>query len=91
MDHPPKDHVKVNINGSYFEDSDSMGTGFLIRSEREGWDLGFSSYEGTGDPLLAELLPMKNGLLLEWKRGFRRVFCESDSLEANQGDIPSPK
>ena len=34
------------------------------------------------DITFVELLAIREGLLLAWKFGFRRVVCESDSLEA---------
>ncbi|KAK7246162.1 hypothetical protein RIF29_41022 [Crotalaria pallida] len=34
--------------------------------------------------MLAELLSLKNGLLLAWDARFKNVHCETDSLEAYQ-------
>lgn len=61
-----------------------MGTGGLIRNSMGDWIIGFSSNEGLGTVLLAELLAVKNGLTLAWKEGMRSVLCESDSLEVVQ-------
>lgn len=44
-------------------------------------DSAFSTQEGPGDSLLAELLAVKNGLHHAWHMGTRSVLCESDSYE----------
>lgn len=46
-----------------------MCTGGLIRDSQGDWLSGFSSIEGPGDPLLAELLAVKNGLSHAWEEG----------------------
>ncbi|XP_057442373.1 uncharacterized protein LOC130734086 [Lotus japonicus] len=34
-----------------------------------------------GSPFCAEALALRDGLRLAWERGFRKIICESDSLE----------
>src|ERR1044072_2615655 len=46
------------------------------------WLFGFMSKIGQGDPLLAELCAILQGLSLCWQRGFRKVHCESDCAQA---------
>lgn len=79
---PPKDTVKLNVDGSYNPSSTCMGVGGLIRSDSGDWLVGFSAFEGPGDVLLAELIAIKKGLNLAWDEGYRRIWCESDSFEA---------
>lgn len=74
--------MKVNIDGSYLESSNIMGIGGLIRSDGATWLAGFSGCEGKGDILQAELLAIYKGLNFAWSLNFRRVQCETDSLEA---------
>lgn len=52
---PPPGFIKLNVDGSVLEVCSTMGTGGLLRSETGAWLKGFSSYEGVGDVLLAEL------------------------------------
>lgn len=61
---PPKGYVKLNTDGSFLESSSAMGTGGLIRSEEGEWFGGFSSSDGAGDMLLAEVLAVLHGLNL---------------------------
>lgn len=42
--------------------------------------LGFTSYEGTSEVFLAELLTVIRGLALAWSRGFKKNICTSDCL-----------
>lgn len=58
-----------------------MFTGGLLRSDKGEWLSGFSTKEGEGDPFLAELLAVKNGLAHAWEEGAKHVWCESDSSE----------
>lgn len=58
-----------------------IGAGDLLRSSSGDWIAGFSSCEGVGDIFLAELLAIKQGLLLAWNMNFRKIICESDSLD----------
>lgn len=58
-----------------------IGAGGLLRSSSGDWIAGFSSCEGVGDIFLAELLAIKQGLPLAWNMNFRKIICESDSLD----------
>lgn len=73
--------LKLNTDGSYNALSNLMCTGGLLRDSKGEWQSGFSSIEGQGDPLLAELLAVKNGLNHAWQERVRVVQCESDSAE----------
>lgn len=78
---PPSDSVKLNVDGSFLESSNSIGAGGLIYSATGDWIVGFSSCEGDGDTFLAGLLPIKHSLLLAWSMNFLKLICESDALE----------
>lgn len=78
---PPHDVLKINVDGSYNNTSNLMYTGGLIRDSQGEWRSGFSTIDGTGDSLLAELLAIKHGLTHAWNEGARVVICESDSSE----------
>lgn len=79
---PPPDAVKLNMDGSYNPNSTDMSVGGLIRSNSGEWIVGLSAFEGSGDAFLAELIAVKKGLSLAWDEGHRRIWCESDSLDA---------
>lgn len=78
---PPPGFITLNVDGSFMEESLNMGSSGLLRNESGSWIIGFSSFEGQGDMLLAELLALKHGLALAWDQGFRHVVCEFDALD----------
>lgn len=81
---PPEGSLKLNVDGSFMPAISSMGTGGVLRNHQGNWVAGFSTFEGKGDILQAELLAVKNGLTLAWQLGFRKIHCETDCLEAIQ-------
>lgn len=48
--------VKLNVDGSFSEQTSRMGSGGLIRNNVGEWIAGFSSSDGSGGVLLAELM-----------------------------------
>lgn len=79
---PPKEgFVKVNVDGSYNQATNIMGTCGLIRTTNGEWIAEFSSFEGPGNACLAELIAVRNGLGFAWKEGYKKVMCETDSLD----------
>ena len=79
---PPVGKVKVNVDGSVFLNLRQSGVGAVIRDSGGNWLVGCSGRVDAEDITFVELLAIREGLLLAWKFGFRRVVCESDSLEA---------
>ena len=79
---PPAGKVKLNTDGSALPDSQSIGSGGLLRDNKGDWIRGFSSFDGVGDPLLAELFGILHGLALALDLGYKDLVCESDCLEA---------
>ncbi|KAJ1429572.1 Ribonuclease H domain [Sesbania bispinosa] len=69
-----------------------MAAGGVLRNARGDWIHGFSSEEGVGSILEAELLAVRRGLDMAWNIGITDVICESDSLEATHiiGSNSSP-
>ena len=53
-----------------------------MRGEDGHWILGFHGTVGVVNNLCPELMAIRMGLCLAWDHGYRRVYCESDSLEA---------
>ncbi|KAJ1394706.1 Ribonuclease H domain [Sesbania bispinosa] len=61
-----------------------MGIGGVLRDHEGRWIDGFSACIADGDPLRAELLATKEGLILAWSKGITYLICETDSLEVVQ-------
>lgn len=55
--------------------------GRLVRDFSGSWLCGFYVGFLDGDPLLAENLAMRMGLLMAWEKNFRRILCCSDYFE----------
>lgn len=51
--------TKLNVDGSYSDETQLMCTGGLLRSHQGEWISSFTTREGAGDALLAELLAVK--------------------------------
>lgn len=81
---PSNGKLKLNVDGSFNISADLMCTGGLLRDALGKWNSGFSSVEGPGDALLAELIAVRNGLQHAWNEGVRLLLCESDCLEVVQ-------
>ncbi|KAJ1379792.1 Ribonuclease H-like superfamily, partial [Sesbania bispinosa] len=79
---PSTGFIKLNVDGSFCLQSRAMFTGGVLRDVNGGWLGGFSSQEGVGSVLMAELLAVRKGLDFAWNRGVKKLLCELDSLEA---------
>jgi len=53
----------------------------LVLDNKGNWIVGFSSNDGQGDALFAELFGVYHGLMLVISNSIQRVICETDSLE----------
>ncbi|KAJ1424457.1 Ribonuclease H-like superfamily [Sesbania bispinosa] len=79
---PTGDFVKLNVDGSFLIESRSMATRGVVRDSNGTWLSGFSIKDGQGTVLQAELNVILKGLSLAWEKGWTKVICESDSVEA---------
>jgi hypothetical protein len=77
---PPLGKFKLNVDGSC-DQSGVIGSGGLIRDAAGNWVAGFSSNDGCGDALIAELFGIYNGLVLLINNSVLHVECETDSTE----------
>ncbi|KAJ1391335.1 Ribonuclease H-like superfamily [Sesbania bispinosa] len=73
--------TKLNVGGSLNPSDGSMASGGVLRSSTGAWIWGFSGFHGFGDVVHAELLALKIGLLHAWDTEFKRLLCETNSLE----------
>lgn len=78
---PPEGSLKLNVDGSYLPSNSHMGTGGVIRDRKGSFVSRFSTFEGHGEILQSELLAVRNGLMLAWQAGYRKLICETDCLE----------
>ena len=79
---PSQGFIKLNVDGSFRGNSGSARFGGLARGDDGRWIFGFYGSIGLAGNLLPELIATFQGLCLAWNHGFRRVLCESNSLEA---------
>ncbi|KAJ1382232.1 Ribonuclease H domain [Sesbania bispinosa] len=73
-----------NNYGCWSRNPSCMGIGGVLRDHEGRWTDGFSACIADGDPLRAELLAAKEGLILAWSKGITSLICESDSLDVVQ-------
>nr|KYP63514.1 Putative ribonuclease H protein At1g65750 family [Cajanus cajan] len=76
--------VHLNVDGCWFSDQSRLGFGGLIRDVSGHWLAGFSGNSSHGDPSLAELLAILEGLKIAWHLGFKTVQCMIDSMDIVQ-------
>ena len=81
---PRSGKVKLNTDGSRAGDPPVAGFSGLFRDHMGAWLGGFSRNLGDQSVLYAELQSIKHGLIMTWTKGWRSVWCESDSLHALQ-------
>lgn len=71
--------------GKYDEDVlhylGDIGFGGLLRDNKGNWIAGFSSNDGQGDALFAELFGVYHGLMLVINNSIQQIICETYSLE----------
>jgi len=58
LDPPPKDTLKLNIDGNFLQDFGCLGAGGVVRNHDGDWITSFSDYEIENDALLTELRVM---------------------------------
>jgi len=73
---PPLGKFKLNVDKSC-DQTGVIGSGGLIRDAAGNWVVGFSSYDGCGDVLIAELFRIYNNLVLLINNLVLYVKCET--------------
>ncbi|KAF7824308.1 hypothetical protein G2W53_022452 [Senna tora] len=79
---PDTGWCKINVDGSFNEDSNNITCGGVIRDHEGKWIRGFSKKLGKGCILLAEICGILEGLLLAWSNNLKQIIVESDSVQA---------
>ncbi|CAJ2663874.1 unnamed protein product, partial [Trifolium pratense] len=76
---PEEGWVKLNTDGASKGEGLS-GCGGIIRDHQGNWCGGFAKFVGTGSVLIAELWGVLEGLKLVWRKGYRKVEVNIDSI-----------
>jgi hypothetical protein len=80
---PPDDGwVKINTDAGISMEERKGGAGGIARSPAGFVAAWCKPYDGVTDPLIAETLALRDGVIFAKLRGFTRVVMESDCLEA---------
>ena len=61
---PPRDWIKLNVDGSLNHDLGSISAGGVIRDDKKMWLTGFAMNKGSGSVIEAELWGILEGLNL---------------------------
>ncbi|KAF7830028.1 hypothetical protein G2W53_012361 [Senna tora] len=73
---------KINVDGSFKDESNDITCGGVIRDHEGKWIGGFMKKLGKGNILLAEICGILEGLQVAWHKNLKRIVIESDCLEA---------
>ncbi|KAL6194707.1 hypothetical protein ACLB2K_035784 [Fragaria x ananassa] len=79
---PPKDWIKLNVDGSLHKNTGIICVGGVLRNDRGEWLNGFSAKLGIGQVLEAELWGLLKGMEMAWQHGCNSLEVEVDSLVA---------
>ncbi|KAF7817750.1 hypothetical protein G2W53_023205 [Senna tora] len=79
---PDANMVKVNVDGSCWENDMSISCGGVIRDAESRWIVGFAKNLSKGNVLLAELWGIRLGIQTATDNGLFYITLESDSLVA---------
>ncbi|CAL0320024.1 unnamed protein product [Lupinus luteus] len=79
---PLSGFIELNVDAIYMGDDNHIGYGGVLRDTISTCIVGFSKFVGKGSVLLAELLGIRDGLILAWENKFRNIVRHSDSLMA---------
>lgn len=78
---PPKQCVKLNVDGAFSEFSGVAASGGLIRNTQGKFVARFMAKIEEGDSLTAKIWAWIHGLRMAWDMGEGRVVPESDAIE----------
>lgn len=70
--------MKLNVDGSFFEEDGHSGGGGMLRDIMGNWICGFVSHAEAGMVFTTEASALRDGLLMAWNQGTRQLLCESD-------------
>lgn len=79
---PPVGWVKINVDGTSRRDGKRAGIGCVVRNDNGSWLVGEARNIEKANLNIAELLALFFGLKLAWRKGYRRIILELDSVTA---------
>ncbi|KAK3221086.1 hypothetical protein Dsin_015056 [Dipteronia sinensis] len=77
---PGEGFVKLNVDGGRIRDVGTISTGGVVCDHLRSWLGDFVLNKGIGTVIEAELWGLFEGLDMVWRRGFRKVVVENDSM-----------
>ena len=81
---PGTDYIKINTDGSVSPTENRSGAGGVARTSSDFIAAWSKPHENITDPLIAEALALRDGVIFGKLRGFSRVIFEADCLELVQ-------
>jgi ribonuclease HI len=78
---PEEDFIKINTDGGLSLVARKGGAGGVARSRSAFLAAWSKPYEGITDPLIAEALAVRDGVIFARLRGYSKVVMETDCLE----------
>ncbi|KAF7843744.1 putative ribonuclease H protein At1g65750 family [Senna tora] len=78
---PTQDWIKVNVDGSCYDNQGSIACGGLCRDYASHFLKGFMRKLGRGNPFAAETWAVFHGVDYAWKSRYKKVIIESDSKD----------
>lgn len=78
---PESDQIKINTDAAIIHDEGKSGAGGVARSSTALLGVWCKPHPGVTDPLIAEALAARDGVIFANLRGFSHVVLETDSLE----------
>ncbi|KAF7840821.1 hypothetical protein G2W53_003119 [Senna tora] len=76
---PNHDWIKVNVDGSCYDDQGNISCGGLCRDSKGLFLNGFMRRLGRGNPFAAETWAVYHGIDHAWKSGYRKIILETDA------------
>ncbi|KAK0587703.1 hypothetical protein LWI29_027305 [Acer saccharum] len=83
-DPPSEGYVKLNVDGGCAGGLGAITAGGVLRDHWKNWLGGFVVRKGVGSAIEAEFWGLFEGLGMAWRKGFRKIVVETDSMSVLQ-------
>jgi hypothetical protein len=78
---PEEGWVKINTDAGISSDTAMSGAGGIARTKTDFIGAWSKPYQGVTDPMIAEALSLRDGVIFAQLRGYSQVVMEVDCLE----------